>query len=396
MKRFLPLLLLFSSLAWAQSYPCSGTPGATFGVYHAQCYTSSVALWICNKPTGCAVNSDWVPFATPIACVGSPGNTIGTLRQQCQTAAGVLYACNNTACTQAGDWVSVGSAGSGTLTNFAAGTLSPLFTTSVSAPTSSPVLSFTLSNAAPNTVLAGPPTGGAGPPTYQSAPTFSGANLTSLPSGSGSVVLTSGSGTPVASCAAPSSSNLAVYLDTTNQDYWWCSATNTWKKMLSVTPSGPYLVVGTTGTAPITPAGGSVACYFDSTSNLQVCLDSSGNASTMMLARYKILSCQPGLGDGLNAITAGTYLMSACLNEFGVTWTITAIKCYTDNNGTSTMNVSNGASTGLLTGAVTCTNSFASGTQSGTTTLVSADYAKFTFVADGTSKQATFVITGTR
>jgi hypothetical protein len=166
--------------------------------------------------------------------------------------------------------------------------------------------------------------------------------------------------------------------------------------MLSVTPSGPYLVVGTTGTAPITPAGGSVACYFDSTSNLQVCLDSSGNASTMMLARYKILSCQPGLGDGLNAITAGTYLMSECLNEFSAPWTITAIKCFTDNNGTSTMNVSNSAGSGLLTGAVTCTNSFASGAQSGTTTLAPGDWAKFTFVADGTSKQATFVITGPR
>jgi hypothetical protein len=88
--------------------------------------------------------------------------------------------------------------------------------------------------------------------------------------------------------------------------------------------------------------------------------------------------------------------MSECLNDFGAAWTITAIKCYTDNNGTSTMNVSNGSGTGLLTGAVTCSNSWAAGTQSGTTTLASADYAKFTFVADGASKQATFVITGTR
>ncbi len=259
----------------------------------------------------------------------------------------------------------------------------------------------------------------------------SGANRTDCTfsgGGSGFVVLTSGSGAPMATCAAPSSSNLAVYLDTANQDEWWCAGTNTWKKILSVTGSGPYEVVGGTGSVPSTPSSGSVACYFDSTTNTQVCLDAGGNAFTMVkgaaavsnqfltnidasgiqhLAQpsfanlsgtttYKTISCQPGLGDGVTAITAGTYLMSECLNEFSAPWTITAIKCFTDNNGTSTMNVSNSAGSGLLTGAVTCTNSFASGAQSGTTTLAPGDWAKFTFVADGTSKQATFVITGPR
>ncbi len=113
-------------------------------------------------------------------------------------------------------------------------------------------------------------------------------------------------------------------------------------------------------------------------------------------AQYRTVTCQPGLGDGLNAITAGTYLQSTCLNAFGVTWTITSIKCFTDNNGTSTLNVTNGAGTALLTGAITCTNSWASGTQSGTTTIASGDYPKFTFVADGTSKQTTWAFTGTK
>jgi hypothetical protein len=100
--------------------------------------------------------------------------------------------------------------------------------------------------------------------------------------GSGSVVLTSGSGAPIAACAAPSSSNLAVYLDTNSQEEWWCSASNTWKKMLSVTGTGPYEVIGGTGTVPGTPSSGSVACYFDSIANTQVCLDSSGNLTTMV------------------------------------------------------------------------------------------------------------------
>jgi hypothetical protein len=113
----------------------------------------------------------------------------------------------------------------------------------------------------------------------------SGANRTDCTfsgGGSGSVVLTSGAGAPGAVCAAPSSSNLAVYLDTTNQEEWWCSASNTWKKILSVTGVGPYEVVGGMGTAPSAPSPGNVACYFDATVNTQVCLDSSGNATTMV------------------------------------------------------------------------------------------------------------------
>lgn len=105
-------------------------------------------------------------------------------------------------------------------------------------------------------------------------------------------------------------------------------------------------------------------------------------------------SCQTGLGDGLNAIPAGTYLQTFCYNDTGQTVTLTGLKCYIDGGASSTMNATNGAGTGLLTGAVTCTTSFAAGTQSGTTTIASGDSIKFTFVADGTAKQTTFVVTG--
>ncbi len=108
------------------------------------------------------------------------------------------------------------------------------------------------------------------------------------------------------------------------------------------------------------------------------------------------VSCQPGLGDGLNAIASGTYLESTCRNTFGSTLTITSVKCFSDNNGTSTMNVTNGAGTALLTGAITCTSSFASGTQGATVTLAANDYLKFTFVADGTTLQSSWVVAFTR
>ena len=122
-------------------------------------------------------------------------------------------------------------------------------------------------------------------------------------------------------------------------------------------------------------------------------------ASTLA-AQYAKLRCEPGLGDGLNAIPAGTYLQFNCVNTSGVTWTITGISCWTDNAGTSSLNAANNAATGLLTGAVTCNNTKsgggAAGTQSGTTTLANNDAISFTFVADGTSKQATFTVSLTQ
>lgn len=106
------------------------------------------------------------------------------------------------------------------------------------------------------------------------------------------------------------------------------------------------------------------------------------------------LSCQPGLGDGLNAIPAGTYLQTTCRNETGGTWTLTAIRCVADA-GASTCNVTNGAGTALLTAAVTGTSAYANGTQSATTTIASGDFLKITLVADGTSKQLGIDVAGT-
>lgn len=78
-----------------------------------------------------------------------------------------------------GTLTSTGSGGS--VTSFSSGNLSPLFTTSVATATSTPALTFTLSNAAQNSVFAGPSSGGAAAPSFQTAPAISGANLTALP-----------------------------------------------------------------------------------------------------------------------------------------------------------------------------------------------------------------------
>lgn len=59
-----------------------------------------------------------------------------------------------------------GGGGSGSLTNFSSGNLSPLFTSSVLNPTTSPSLSYSLISQSPNTVFAGP-SSGSGFPTFR-------------------------------------------------------------------------------------------------------------------------------------------------------------------------------------------------------------------------------------
>lgn len=74
-----------------------------------------------------------------------------------------------------GSWSTPG--GSGTVTSFSSGNLSPLFTTSVATSTSTPALSFTLSNAAAHTFL-GNNTGSSAAPSYSAIGEADVTNLT--------------------------------------------------------------------------------------------------------------------------------------------------------------------------------------------------------------------------
>lgn len=75
---------------------------------------------------------------------------------------------DGTTITISGGVISAITGGSGTVTSFSSGSLSPLFTTSVSSSTSTPALSFTLSNAGANTYF-GNSTGVSAAPSYISA-----------------------------------------------------------------------------------------------------------------------------------------------------------------------------------------------------------------------------------
>jgi hypothetical protein len=102
-------------------------------------------------------------------------------------------------------------------------------------------------------------------------------------SGSGITTMATGASDPVAACGAPSTTVLALYTQTVTQDVWACVATNTWKKLLSTTNTGTYVVTGATGTAPLNPTSGNVTCYYSSVANTELCLDSSGNVYATVL-----------------------------------------------------------------------------------------------------------------
>lgn len=159
MKKFF-LSLLFTVCAHAatlQSYPTANSPASDDWIY-IQGNTNNVRkLSPLYYPTASDVTAALAgksPLASP-AFSGIPtGPTAapGTNTTQLATTAYVLQN---------------GGGGSGTVSNFTAGALSPIFTTSVSAPTTTPALTFNISNFIAHGVLVGPTTGSPAAPTVR-------------------------------------------------------------------------------------------------------------------------------------------------------------------------------------------------------------------------------------
>jgi hypothetical protein len=136
--------------------------------------------------TGTVTSVDITAPAAGITVSGGPITTAGSLTLALANDLAALEALSGTSTiyyrsgTSAWTAVTIGSGldftagtlsatggGSGTVTEFSAGNLSPLFTTSVATETTTPALTFALSNAAQNAVFAGPGSGGAGAPTFR-------------------------------------------------------------------------------------------------------------------------------------------------------------------------------------------------------------------------------------
>jgi len=105
---------------------------------------------------------------------GSPVTTSGTITETLRTqTANLVFAGPTTGAAASPTFRALVTAdmpaGTGTVTSFSAGTLSPLFTTSVATATTTPALSFSLSNAGGGTVFGNNTTGSAAP-AYTTAP----------------------------------------------------------------------------------------------------------------------------------------------------------------------------------------------------------------------------------
>jgi hypothetical protein len=209
---------------------------------------------------------------------------------------------------------------------------------------------------------------------------------------------TSGSGTAQSCTTTPSftptAGNCITYLTTT--------ANSGTALTINVNSSAADSVAKWAGSATTLaagdiPANKPVPMCFDAAGNWDVMTIGNAPSGGSISSQYKTFSCEPGLGDGTNAITAATYHQTTCYNNSGATWTITAIECYTDNSGSSTIAVADNSSNNLLSAStLTCSATPASGTvNSSHYTISNGGWIKFTFVADGATTQTTWIISGT-
>ena len=109
-------------------------------------------------------------------------------------------------------------------------------------------------------------------------------------SGNAAGAMTAGPGAPAGSCAPP-----MLYIDTTNQDLWYCGATNTWRKPTADT-SGFATVAGTnTWTGYNNLAGGQWRPPESTVANLPI---ASGNSGKVFMVTDALTagSCASGGG----------------------------------------------------------------------------------------------------
>jgi hypothetical protein len=95
-------------------------------------------------------------------------------------------------------------------------------------------------------------------------------------SGSNSTTIQTGSGVPSLNCDAPSTSNLALYTDSTSHDIYICVATNTWNRIFTGAAGDAVEVTGAVQSALSTPASGTVSCYFDAAALTWQCKNGAG------------------------------------------------------------------------------------------------------------------------
>lgn len=254
--------------------------------------------------------------------------------------------------------------GTGTVTSFSAGDLSPLFTTSVANPTSTPALTFTLSSAAQNSVFGGPAVGGAGAPSFQTAPTISAANMTNFPTFNQNTTGTAASiaggvlGSIPYQSAAGTTAFLAPNTSTTQE-----VVTETGTGSVGAAPT--YLAIGTSGaTIPLLSTANTWTSAQTGTSfvTTAAAIGASGfSAGSGVGVEYSSTSSYTGTKDvGSDRASAGVWefnngTVGNSLGQAKAAGFVTGGVKFT-TSGCSVSSTTGGATAGVMTiGANTCT-----------------------------------------
>ena len=162
--------------------------------------------FINNLSTGTSSGGTVTSVASGTGLTGGPITTTGTISLSTPVSVAnggtgstgpSLIAGTNITIT--GSWpnqtINSSGSGSGTVTSFSAGNLSPLFTTSVATSTSTPALTFTLSNAPAYSVY-GNSTGTSGGPGFTATPTLTALTINGCAGGTYTKADGTGCGTP--------------------------------------------------------------------------------------------------------------------------------------------------------------------------------------------------------
>lgn len=179
---------------------------------------------------------------------------------------------------------------------------------------------------------------------------------------------------------------------------YWNATTQTWN-VATYTQLEALIASDTVHNTSIgfqTGSGGDASCQTPSPGHDFLCMFSGSIHKSHNGGSYVpafAWSCQPGMNGGADSIAGGTSVQRVCKNDTGIAVILTGISCQADT-GTSTCNVTNGAGTALLTGAITGTSSYANGTQTSTTSLAPGDYLIVTFVTDGVTKDLGLDVSG--
>lgn len=204
--------------------------------------------------------------------------------------------------------------------------------------------------------------------------------------GSGIVTMATGSGSPSVACAGPSATGLSLYTDTTAKDVWACVSTDTWKKILSTTDSGSYVLTGAIGAKPGTPAAGFISYWFDDAGKVPKAINSDGMVVSMVRASVASGTVyaggyEVGAEDAASALTTADLTNHAFSVNDGNPKTLTEASCISDA-GSQVVTVKIGTATLF---SITCVPpaSYSRGTTNGSTGFINAAGMSSTAVAAG-------------